>query len=196
MPRNPYHYRSTQSQILDVHIPPGYSYLRPQAFTLLELMTVLTVVGILVAMSLPLLSEFQGRAQKAKCIGNLRSLHVATNLYVSDNQHWPQLAIATYGNTSAAQAWINALKPYGLLQINWVCPSIQQALHSPDLSDPTNTRVDYVGSAFNPKPNAPFAQARQPWYIESSDIHGNGQEILFPDGHVEEAVDIIRQGNH
>ena len=169
---------------------------RPVAFTLLELMTAIIVISILAIMALPLFSSFQARAQKSKCIGNLRSLHVATSLYVHDNQHWPQLPIATYGNTAAAQAWIDAMKPYGLQQINWVCPSIQQALHSPDFSDPTNVRIDYVASVFNTKPNAPFAQPKQPWYIESSDIHGNGQEIIFPDGHIEEAVDIIRASRH
>ena len=163
----------------------------PSAFTLLELMTVLVVISILAVMSLPLFSSFQGRAQKVKCIGNLRSIHTATNLYMHDNKVWPQLPLATYGNTAAAQAWIDAMKPYGLQAINWICPSIQQALHSPDISNPANTRIDYVGSTFNTKPNAPFSQPRQPWYIETSDIHGNGQEILFPDGHIEEAGDII-----
>ena len=155
-------------------------------------MTVILVISILAVMAMPLYSQFLTRAQKAKCIANLRSLHVATNLYVQDNHHWPQLATAKSGDTAAAQLWIDTMKPYGLIQINWICPSIQQALHSPDLSDPTNTRIDYNATPFNIKPNAPFQQTRQPWYIEAADIHGNGQEIIFPDGHIEEAGDIIR----
>ncbi len=41
------------------------------------------------------------------------------------------------------------------------------------------------------QPRAPFAYPRQPWFIESANVHGNGQEIIFPDGHIEEAIDII-----
>ena len=69
-------------------------------------------------------------------------------------------------------------------------------LRSPDFGDPANTRVDYFATPFNAKPNAPFQQTRQPWYIEAADIHGNGQEIIFPDGHIEEASDIIRAAGH
>ena len=162
------------------------------AFTLLELMTVIVVLSILMVILAPVLSAFRQRAQKVKCIANLRSLHVASSSYVQDNQHWPQIPAAKHGDTAAAQAWINIFQPYGLMQINWICPSIQEALRSPDLGDPLNARVDYFGTPFNAKPTAPFQQTRQAWYIEAADIHGNGQEIIFPDGHIEEAQDILR----
>ena len=160
--------------------------------TLLEIMTVLIVISILAVILAPLAPGLQARAQKAKCIGNLRSLEVAANLYVQDNHHWPQISGNGSQDKVVAQAWIAALAPYGLSQINWVCPTIQQALHSPDLTQSSNTRVDYMAMPFGTKPNAPFQYAKQPWFIESADVHGNGQEIIFPDGHIEEADDIIR----
>ena len=160
--------------------------------TLLELMTVLIVIAILAVMLAPLVPNLQARAQKAKCLGNLRSLHVAANLYVQDNQHWPQISGNGTQDATVAKAWIAALNPYGLSQVNWVCPTIQQALRSPDLSQPDNVRVDYMAMPFGTKPRSPFQHPRQPWFIEAGDVHGNGQEVVFPDGHIEEAGDIIR----
>lgn len=159
---------------------------------MLELATVIVIIGILTVMAIPVVGAAVGRMEKAKCIGNLRSIHVATSLYIRDNQHWPQLTTATYGNAPAAQAWIDTMRPYGLEQNNWICPSVQKALRSPDFTQPDQTRVDYYATTFNTKPDAPFSHPRQPWYAECADVHGNGQEILFPDGHVEEAGELIR----
>ncbi len=172
---------------------PSERVCRPcAALTVLELMTVIVIISILMVMAAPSFSYFQARAQKAKCIGNLKSLHVAMNSYVQDNHRWPQIATAKTADPVAAQGWIDALKPYGLSQLNWVCPTIQQVLRSPDLTDPTKTRVDYYATPFNAKATAPFQQPKQPWFIEAADVHGNGQEIIFPDGHVEEASDILQ----
>ncbi len=172
---------------------PSERVRRPRAaLTVLELMTVLVIISILMVMAAPSFSYFQARAQKTKCIANLKSLHVAMNSYVQDNHHWPQIATAKTGDTTAAKGWIDTLKPYGLSQLNWICPTIQRVLRSPDFSDPTNTRVDYFATPFNAKANAPFQQPKQPWFIEAADVHGNGQEILFPDGHIEEASDILQ----
>ena len=159
-------------------------------------MTVLVVLSILVVVVAPVVPGLQARAQRVKCIGNLRSLHTAANLYVQDNKHWPQISGTGMQDKAAAQAWIAALAPYGLSQVNWVCPTIQQSLHSPDLTSPDNVRVDYMAMPFGPKQNAPFQHARQPWFIEAGDVHGNGQEVIFPDGHTEESYDIIRTAVH
>ena len=165
-----------------------------RAFTLLELMTALVIIGILVVVLSPSITYLRARAQKVACIANLRSLHVATGNYIHDNHHWPQIALAPPGDPEHAKGWINALEPYGLGRNNWVCPAIQQALGSPDLSLPENARVDYYGTTFNSQEQSPFKYPKQPWFIETADMHGNGQEILFPDGHIEEAADIVRQG--
>lgn len=162
--------------------------------TLLELMTVIVIISILVVVASPVLASIKARTQKAKCIGNLRSLHTAANLYVQDNQHWPQIRGDPSTDNNVVDAWINAFSPYGLTAINWACPSIQEALQAPNLSAPQNKRLDYIAMPFGTQRDAPFQYARQPWFIETTNMHGNGQEILFPDGHVEEAADVIRAG--
>ena len=164
----------------------------------MELMAVLIVISILVVITAPGISYLRARSQKVQCLSNLRSLHVAAGSYVQDNHQWPQITVTTPGDPANAHAWISALQPYELAQINWVCPAIQQALGSPDLTNPDNARVDYYATPFDTRERSPFQYSRQPWFNETADMHGNGQEIIFPDGHIEEAGDLIRsaQGKH
>ena len=161
-------------------------------FTLLELMTVLVIIAILIVLIAPAFPYLKARAQKAGCLTNLRSLHVAANSYVQDNQQWPQIPTQGFGDSAAAKAWISALSPYGLSTINWVCPSVQESLHAPNLNDPDNVRVDYFGMPFDKQPRAPFQYTTTPWFIEAANIHGNGQEMIFSDGHISEANDVFR----
>ena len=165
---------------------------KQSGFTLLELMTVLVIISILIVVVAPVFPYLKARAQKVGCLANLRSLHVAVNTYVQDNRQWPQIASQGFEDSAAAKAWINALSPYGLTQINWVCPAVQETLHSPNLTDPENLRVDYMGMPFGPQPRAPFQSDKIPWFSETASIHGNGQELIFADGHIAEANDIFR----
>jgi len=51
------------------------------AFTLIELLIVIAIIGILSAMLLPALSQSKQSAWRAECAGNLRELGMATELY-------------------------------------------------------------------------------------------------------------------
>ena len=166
---------------------------RPRhAFTLLELMTVMVIITILVVVLLPVISYLRSRAEKTRCLTNLRSLHVAASSYIQDHNQWPQVITKNAAATDIATAWINILHPYGLEQSNWICPTMQSALGAPDLTQPENARVDYAANPFDTNRQSPFKYTRQPWFIESGNVHGNGAEIIFFDGHIEEANDIIR----
>lgn len=157
--------------------------------TLLELITVLLVIAILAVILLPVYAQIRQRTQKASCIGNLRSLHVAADLYVQEHHHWPQIKSKGVERKEVATNWISALEPYGLKQINWICPAVQQLLQSPDLTDHDNARLDYVATPFDSKPQTPYQWANQPWFIETADAHGNGNLILFPNGRIQELGD-------
>jgi len=55
------------------------------AFTLLELLVVLAVIGVLAALLLPALSRSRAAAKRVQCVGNLRQLGVAGQLYWDDH---------------------------------------------------------------------------------------------------------------
>src|SRR5256885_5020005 len=75
--------------------PLSYQVQQPQrlhrfsAFTLLELLIVIGIVAVVVAISFPIVSQLRTRAQRVQCSGNLRSLYIATELFLQQNESWP-----------------------------------------------------------------------------------------------------------
>jgi type II secretory pathway pseudopilin PulG len=161
---------------------------RKVAFTLLEVFIVLVIIAILSVLLLPAISAFRARAQRVQCMANLRSLYAASELFIQQNGSWPQIAMPDDDSDSAdqqhAKAWIAALAPFGPTQKSWICPTTQNLLGNPDLSDSANVRIDYVATTFDDKPSTPHQWPRQPWFAEVGDVHGNGNLIIFTDGSI------------
>ena len=58
--------------------------MRRQAFTLLELLVVIAVIGVLAALLLPALAQARHQAQRTTCLNNLRQLHLLLHDYALD----------------------------------------------------------------------------------------------------------------
>ncbi|RRJ98944.1 prepilin-type N-terminal cleavage/methylation domain-containing protein [Opitutaceae bacterium TAV4] len=56
------------------------------AFTLVELLTVIAIIGILAAITIPVIGKVRGTADNARCLSNLRQTGVAMAMYVSDHK--------------------------------------------------------------------------------------------------------------
>ncbi|HSV63968.1 MAG TPA: prepilin-type N-terminal cleavage/methylation domain-containing protein [Chthoniobacterales bacterium] len=158
-----------------------------RGFTLLELVIVIAIVAILAVLAVPITSNFRQRAQRVQCTVNLKNLGVGASLYLQQNNDiWPQIHPPVVGDASEnyANAWIAALEPFSVPRKTWICPTIQSGLDNPDYSTPDVARIDYFATTFDDKPGTAHEWPKQPWFIETGSVHGNGNLILFTDGSI------------
>ncbi|CAA6679351.1 MULTISPECIES: type II secretion system protein [unclassified Lentimonas] len=70
--------------------------IRRRAFTLIELLTVIAIIGILAAILIPAIVKVREKAAVAKNTSNLRQLGSAVQLYAMEHQHYPPASSPTY----------------------------------------------------------------------------------------------------
>ncbi len=84
-----------------------------RAFTLIELMVVVAIVGILIAITIPATSKALSRAKKIQCSGNLKQLSAAMLLYCKDNQgKFPPVQTQNYNNTNKKEQWTSLISRF------------------------------------------------------------------------------------
>ena len=82
--------------------------LGPNAFTLIELLTVIAVIAILAAMLLPALARAKLTGQRIACLNNLQEMSIARHIYTDDNQGNLILSVANENSVDTAVATGNA----------------------------------------------------------------------------------------
>lgn len=114
-------------------IPPS-SHQHKRAFTLIELLVVLSIIAMLGVLAAPEFSRTLERARSTACLGNLRSLGVAVNSYVSDNDgrlpfinNPPPYTVYEEDDELPADAepvtMLEAFGPYGISETGVRCPA-------------------------------------------------------------------------
>ena len=167
---------------------------RRTAFTLLELIIVIALVGILGVILANVVTGMRSRAERVQCMANEKNLAVAAELFVQDNNQWPQISMSDDDeeeSDSYAKAWIDALAPYKVTAKTFVCPTIQNLIGNPDYNQTANVRTDYLATPFDDKPTTPHQWPRQPWFVETGDVHGHGNLIIFTDGSISDLKTVV-----
>ena len=91
---------------------------RTRAFTLIELLTVIAIIGILAAILIPVVSSVRESARDAVCKSNLRQLHGSWILYANDHNGFVPLASTLPGDGEPrSSTWIQDLARYMDLDI-------------------------------------------------------------------------------
>jgi prepilin-type processing-associated H-X9-DG protein len=128
------------------------------AFTLLELLIVVTMIGILAALLLPAVAKAKSFAHSTSCKNHLRQMSAALQMYAHENQnrypHYLGSAGPSYGDATGDGKhnrvyWSSKLFPY--YSMNWTnrsfhCPGYKGAVAGPHILG----AIDRLGSyAYN-----------------------------------------------
>jgi prepilin-type processing-associated H-X9-DG protein/prepilin-type N-terminal cleavage/methylation domain-containing protein len=87
---------------------------RNAAFTLLELLVVVLIIGILTALLSTAFNKTKGRSHKVSCLGHMRQLQIAWQLYVDDNEDLlplnrsvaGPLSESIFGRRNTSNSWV------------------------------------------------------------------------------------------
>ena len=88
--------------------PPGFEKSNGAvlaAFTLIELLVVIAIIAILAAMLLPALSKAKSRAQRTRCLSNLKQLGLGLSLVTTERQEIYPPAVYSSGDVTYQLTW-------------------------------------------------------------------------------------------
>ncbi|WP_083800069.1 type II secretion system protein [Lentisphaera araneosa] len=120
------------------------------AFTLIEVLVAIAIIGILASMLLPVLSKARKTARRVLCINNLKQCATVIHIYAEDNDYsaaktWSSASPDRFNHVNPGYDLRTQLGSY--LNDNfetWMCPSVST---STPINDPANTsewRFNYL----------------------------------------------------
>lgn len=82
------------------------------AFTLVEVLAAIAIIGILVALSLPAINSARESARRAECLNNVRQLGIANLAFVSNSRHFASGWQARTSTTTPGWGWSSRILPF------------------------------------------------------------------------------------
>jgi len=163
--------------------------IRARGFTLVEILVVVAIVGLLMALLLPVLMSSRSQARRIQCANNLRELHRGVNLYCMDNRMlYPILALKPTANTSATRLR-DLIEPILRDPRVFKCPEDRQGFFEKEGSS-YEWNAALNGRPQDGKLEEILGSSRTPMLYDYENFHpdnGNGfsgKVIIFVDGNV------------
>jgi len=145
----------------------GGSSRQARAFTLVELLVVVAIVGVLAALFTPALSKAKAKVRSAVCLNNLKQWGLATTLYAADHDDLLPPEGSPNGLSTTAAWYIDlpcelGMKPYAEMTWHtnalapvgtsiWICPANTNRSNGHNLFHYClNEHVDATGGADHP----------------------------------------------
>ena len=118
------------------------------AFTLVELLIVIGVIGLLIAILLPVLARARESANQVKCLSNTRELARALIQYTNENRGW--FPAASMGSYRRADDWIHwqTVNPPRELQDSPIARHMSKPLSRKQLECPSDNIDARTGNWF------------------------------------------------
>lgn len=83
---------------------------RRTAFTLVEILVVISIIGLLIGLLLPAIQQTRLAARKVECANNLRQIGIAIHMF--SNSHSGRFPQSSHGSSRLESSWIYTLAPY------------------------------------------------------------------------------------
>ena len=128
---------------------------KKRAFTLVEILAVIAIVGILAAVLLPAYGRMQQNAGAARCASNLRKISTFMNQFAGDNNGCLPIS-RVWG--SGGIAWYEQLTPYSGVECTTAIQPAVKAFICPQSNFPS--RLDGRAMGLSYGYNAKFGQAQ------------------------------------
>ncbi len=166
-----------------------------QAFTLVEMLVVIAIIGVLAGLLLPVLARGKDKAHDLKCLSHLRQLGTAVYLYADEHNHRLPAAerrpTTPVISTNVLPRICDLLSNYvgGELKV-FICPKDKAGYHNQEGS---SYEWNYT---FNSQPieqllfpGGTLSTEEAPLLYDYDNVHksskGDTKNVLFADGHVD-----------
>jgi prepilin-type N-terminal cleavage/methylation domain-containing protein/prepilin-type processing-associated H-X9-DG protein len=182
-----------------------------RAFTLIELLTVIAIIGVLAGLLIPVVGAVRSKARSTACLSNMRQVGAASLLYLNDYKGRLPSSSHDRADDGSSRSWRETLKSYLGPEFIGRCPArpdhIAEITYSWNdfLTDPQSGLGMPYGACRQPSATLMLAERADddtsdhfhfreapngvsPARFRAQarvDVHGSASNYLFVDGHVE-----------